>query len=982
MSSLVPESISTNQLFQALFANTLQSVVLVGKNFEILGFNEVFKNQVLVLRGTTLETGDDFLSIIEPNTNQKVKQEFEEVYSGKAVEGTRHLTDKKGRIFTTRYNYNPIKNDQGEVFAVAAFYQNITAEAEARRLAMESNSLLGMVFEQNHEGIFLLNTRDGEIKANPEFYRIFDLTLDELKAEIQLMETQTNWTRDFPFSIHNILSLPLKEDVSVQVMRKDNPAVFARVFRNEFAGPDQSKVILISVIDISETILAQRHKTENEERFKTVAKNFPNGNITIIDRKLKVLFSDGADYDTDMGQFNPVPGQSVLELYGPAYRNSIQKSLENAFSGTSEQFEMQFSQKTYSLLITPMPSQNGKIDSVMKIAQNISAEKSAKLEVLHQKEYLRHIIDVDINFIYVKDKEGKILMANKAVTNFFDCTEAEFLETGRELLKTFRWKFEEVDRLENQIFSHQKTITSEEAIFHRDTKRMHLLQVTRTPFLTVDNEPSLLFVGVDITDRVNAENEMITQREYLRHILDTDPSLIFVKDSLGKYKLVNKAFAEFYHSTVEDLLGKSDVELPWSVTDRAQFEQSDRIVLETNEPITIQETTVNPVSKKISHFISTKKPLMDAEGNVNILGVVTDITEQVTHEERLKKSEQMLQEIFNRVADSLFIIDAETGIMTDCNNQALSMFQVEDKVDFVGKPLVEMAQLKTPNPTFWTDFFYQLKYVNPSEEVEFANLKGDSFWGSLAATQFEQEGKKLILLRISDISVQKESEEQIIQALHEKEILIQEIHHRVKNNMAVISSLLQLQTGYIKDPSLIDVFKDSQSRIKSMALIHEKLYQSKTLAKVEMDSYVRELARTLLFTYNARRANIKINTFVDNVFLDINSAVPCGLIINEIVSNACKHAFVGRDEGHIEIRFTKENNQFRLELKDDGVGMPPDTDFSSFKSLGMNLVQALSSQLGATLEINPVGGIKFTLTFAEKIKPIRDHVRPDRKFPS
>lgn len=567
-------------------------------------------------------------------------------------------------------------------------------------------------------------------------------------------------------------------------------------------------------------------------------------------------------------------------------------------------------------------------------------------------------------------------MANKSISRFFGCSESEFLKKSKDLFKTYRWKYEEVEQLENQIFTNLKTVTSEEAIFHKDTKRMHLLQVTRTPFISADGESSILYVGVDITDRVNAENELITQREYLRHILDTDPSLIFVKDSKGKYLLVNKAFAEFYNSTVEKMIGITDTELPWSIEDRAQFEKSDAIVLETSEPITIQETTVNPITKKRAHFISTKKPLIDAEGNINILGVVTDITEQISHEEKLQKSEQMLQEIFNRVADALFILDTDSLHVVDCNNQAVHLFKISEKGQAFGKSLSQLIRLKDENPTFWKDFFYQLKYVNPTDEIELLDQLGGVLWGSLAATQFVQEGKNLILLRISNISVQKESEEQIIQALHEKEILIQEIHHRVKNNMAVISSLLQLQTGYIKDPNLIDVFKDSQSRIKSMALIHEKLYQSKTLAKVEMESYVKELARTLLYTYNSRKANIHIHTEVDNVFLDINSAVPCGLIINEIVSNACKHAFEGRDSGNIDIRFTKEGEQFRLELKDDGVGMPVNTDFFSFKSLGMNLIHALSSQLGAHLEVQVEKGVKFILIFSEKMKPNRDFVRP------
>ena len=156
-----------------------------------------------------------------------------------------------------------------------------------------------------------------------------------------------------------------------------------------------------------------------------------------------------------------------------------------------------------------------------------------------------------------------------------------------------------------------------------------------------------------------------------------------------------------------------------------------------------------------------------------------------------------------------------------------------------------------------------------------------------------------------------------------------------------------------------------------MALIHEKLYQSKTLAKVEMESYIRELARTLLYTYNSRRIDILINISADEVYLDINSAVPCGLIINEIISNACKHAFVGRSKGSIDIEFLKNNGIFQLSVKDDGIGMPEGTDLTNFNSLGISLVNALASQLGAHLEVKTTTGVSYKLTFSEKIKPTK-----------
>jgi PAS domain S-box-containing protein len=965
-----------DEIAKALLSNSLQIVFLVDREFRVRAFNELAKKNIQMLRGIDLKEGESFFKYIQEDQIQPVTTDLKLALSGKEILSTKKLKSTSGRYHSTKYNYTPVRNDQGDVFAISLCYQDMTTEMEAKENAEKSSLLLDLIFRQNHDGLLVVHLETNEFKANPEFLRVFGLTEAGLEGEIGLLNNPGKWEPNFPFSINRAFALPLRQDTEVKILKSGPGETFARIVRNELVHPDGSKVLLISVKDVTEVVLAERHRIENELHFKTIARNFPNGNITVIDRDLRVVFTDGVDYETDLGTYTPKLGQPVLEQYGKNYADYISESLLQGFEGVSEQFELNFGTKTYSLVITPLPDSNGEVNRVMKIAQNISEEKNARLDAHYRREYLRQIIDIDPNFIFVKNREGQVIMANKSVASFFDTTVADFLENSSEYFKTYKWRFEDIHEIDENIFSTLKTVTIEEAFFHKESKKMHLFQVTRTPFVSQGNELSILCVGVDITDRVNAENELITQREYLRHILDTDPSLIFVKDSAGKYILVNRAFAEFYQSKVEDLIGKTDAELPWPEFERARFESSDKAVIDSNETINLEEFTVNPLTGKEAHFVTAKKPLLDAEGNLNILGVVTDITEQKTQEQQLRKSEFLLQQIFNKVADALFIIEADTLRIRDCNPKAVELVKAPSKESLAGEHIQKIHSRKEPGSRFWKNLFLNVGDDNPLVEAEMVNFDNEYFWGSLAATSFTQEGKQLILLRISDITAQKKSEEQIIQALHEKEILIQEIHHRVKNNMAVISSLLQLQTGYIKDPGLIDVFRDSQSRIKSMALIHEKLYQSKTLAKVEMESYIKELARTLFFTYNSRRIDLQIITKVENVFLDINSAVPCGLIINEVISNACKHAFTGREKGIIEISFEKKEEQFQLEIKDNGVGMPPNTDFSGFKSLGMNLVQALSSQLGAHLEILTQGGVCIRLAFAEKTKPSREQVRP------
>ncbi len=732
--------------------------------------------------------------------------------------------------------------------------------------------------------------------------------------------------------------------------------------------PDLSREKRISLL---ETQLA-----DMDIRFRTLAGNFPQGHVSILDENLNLLFTGGEDFQTDKGSYQPKSGESILSYYGENYAAFLKENLEECFAGKSDNFELHFGENTYSFHLFPLPDEKGRIRRVMKIVQNISSEKAALLDAHHRREYLRQIIDVDPNIIYVKSRDGKVIVANKTIADFFGIPVKEFLQNSEEWFVRYKWNYEEVKKTDESVFESLQTRVSEEAFFHPKTGKMHLFQFTRTPFVSKGSELSILCVGVDITDRLNTENELLTQREYLRQILDTNPSLIFVKEPEGPYLMVNKAFAEHYHMSVEELTGKSDADLPLTETQLKQFAEEDRQIAETGTSINLEEESPNPHTGEPCHFVVTKKLLLDAEGNRNILGIVTDVTDLKIHQDKVQKSEFLLQQIFNKVADALLIIDFETLQIEDCNARTLQLFGAEDLASMQKRHLHSLRPIKEAAPRFWKNLIEESRNQMAVSESEMFDFKEGKFWGSLALTSFLQDERRLILLRISDISRQKESEEHIIQSLHEKEILIQEIHHRVKNNMAVISSLLQLQSGYIKDPGLVEVFRDSQSRIKSMALIHEKLYQSSTLARVEMESYIKELTRTLYYTYSGGKIHLELNTQAENVFLDINSAVPCGLIINEVFSNACKHAFKGRTHGKIDILFNREGEFYELEIRDDGVGIPLDADVSAFKSLGMNLVQALSSQLGASLEYLREPGFGVRLRFKEKLKPSREKVLP------
>lgn len=198
----------------------------------------------------------------------------------------------------------------------------------------------------------------------------------------------------------------------------------------------------------------------------------------------------------------------------------------------------------------------------------------------------------------------------------------------------------------------------------------------------------------------------------------------------------------------------------------------------------------------------------------------------------------------------------------------------------------------------------------------------------------------------------------------ENEILLREIHHRVRNNMQIISSLLRLQSKKIKDKKLLEILKVSQSRIRSMALIHEKFYRSTDLARIELDKYIQDLALYLCHMYGIAPNIIKLNTDMENIHIEINKAVCLGLITNELISNSLRHAFPNNHKGEIRIGLRKIiDSKYELVITDNGVGFPEDIDFPNSSSLGIQLVNELVKQIEGNIDFNGKRGAVFRITF-------------------
>lgn len=267
--------------------------------------------------------------------------------------------------------------------------------------------------------------------------------------------------------------------------------------------------------------------------------------------------------------------------------------------------------------------------------------------------------------------------------------------------------------------------------------------------------------------------------------------------------------------------------------------------------------------------------------------------------------------------------------------------------------------------------------VSSSDEVSRLAISFNRMVEYLVSTQLELENANMMLNERAkrlqqEINVRERAEEKITASLKEKEVLLKEIHHRVKNNLQVISSLLYLQSRNIKDDETLELFTESRARVKSMALIHEKLYRSADFSNVDFTEYIQDLIHYLLQTYNISGSNIDLQINVEGVGLTIESAVPCGLIINELVTNSLKYAFPNGRAGvlRIDLFSNKEKgggdsrgHAYTLVVYDDGVGFSEDPDIDNAESIGLQLVTGLAEQLDGTVELDRKEGTRFCILF-------------------
>ena len=424
----------------------------------------------------------------------------------------------------------------------------------------------------------------------------------------------------------------------------------------------------------------------------------------------------------------------------------------------------------------------------------------------------------------------------------------------------------------------------------------------------------------------------------------------------GKILDVNKTFAELFGYDLKEIIGMNVVEL-------AAPEWRDVIkenVLSGRE----EPYEADGLRKDGSIFPGELhgKQIKYKDREVRITAV-RDLTAQKKAEQALKESEEKYSLVVENSNDAIII--HRDGIIQFANSAASQYIGIP-KNEFIGKPMTDYV-----HPDYKKKVLDNFSKRKAGEEVEniyeiaIVRKDGSFFLAEINVSLVQYQGEPAGLVFLRDITERKKAEEKIKKSLKEKEVLLKEIHHRVKNNMQVISSLINIQARRIEDEKAREIFKDTRNRVMSMALVHERLYRSEDLSGIDFKTYIERMSVHLMSYHRDVSQNIELKTDVEGILLDITKAVPLGLITNELLTNSLKHAFPKSKKGKITIDFHKKGKTYHLNIGDNGRGFPKELDFRKAESMGMDLVNSLVKQINGRIELIRNKGTLFKITFKE-----------------
>lgn len=745
---------------------------------------------------------------------------------------------------------------------------------------------------------------------------------------------------------------------------------------------------------------------ESEDRFRSVVQNATDL-ITILDERGYIKYNSPS-FERITGHSNTDWGTFIIsEIIHPSDLNKVLRVFLNARDNTSDiqrvEFRVRKLDGNYAYFESDISNQlgNPSIKGLVVNSRDISERKAAEIELKEKQRFITsvsktvpgilYVYNLDENrLVYTNDEAGKRI--REEFTPIFSLQEKDIPHIhpdDLEKVETFQSKVRNEATTQDCTVEYRVKASGKEYRWHQTrvnvfsggnngnvneilglvqdiTERKQSEVLQNTIYRITDTANRVGSVDELYKGIYDALGSLITLDNFYFAISDRSKSTLFfpfvidnVNKNLKKKRKYTNGLTEFILEGKKAVVfNKKELDERQAAGDFKVFGDCPKSVL--GIPLTIGDSIIGVIVaytyRDDFRYTMEHKKLLQFVGEQIALTIHRKQTEEL-----LEREKTFANALISSLPGIYCLIDEDGNLLRWNENFELISGYAPEEI----RNMDSLGFFSDDHKKTFRLFMERAIEMGYSEaEADLVSKRGETMPFFLSGIKIFLNNKACISVSGIDISERLKAEEQIKSSLKEKKILLSEVHHRVKNNLAVITGLLSLQAEIADSDVSRQVLRESELRIRSMAMIHEKLYQTDIYSRVEFHSYVKDLSGSIANMFNrAGKVEIKIN--IGNLYLDLNKAIPCGLIINELLTNAFKHAFKGREHGTVQIDMTKKDKKVTLYFADDGVGLPESFDIETASSLGMKLIDGLTGQLDGAYSFKNDNGAKFTLTFED-----------------
>ncbi|PWR73713.1 PAS domain-containing sensor histidine kinase [Methanospirillum lacunae] len=803
----------------------------------------------------------------------------------------------------------------------------------------------------------------------------------------------------------NLLRTDTKLTITCMLRRSDGTVFPARMESINLTHTPHNQSIRVVISDISDLKKTEDELKESQDRFRLAIQN---AHVSVAIQDTDLVFQWG--YNQQIMQNEEIKGKKDTDLFTQEDAHHL-IDLKRRVLETGEEFHekmwmtIQGKRKFLELNLQPIHDDKGCITGIGTATLDLTEQKQIEDALRHSEENLQQTQEIleavtkgtDV-LIAAQDMNFRYIFFNQAYKEEMKRRTGKDLLLGSSMIDLF-----EGDPQGHTVQEWRRVLQGEnvnmEVEFGEKGKNRRIYHVLYTPIR--DTQGMIIGAGevaYDVTNQVLMDEELRETKDYLDNLITYANAPIIVWDPKYRITLFNHAFEQLTGRTAHDVIGEkleilfherylaSVMDLIKRTKEGERWESVELPILHENGDIRTvlwnSSCIFGSDGKTIVSTIAqgqdiTDRKKIESEFRLRAFEyeklnetLNEEIRQRIQADTTLKKTLSLLHASLESTADGIFVIDQE-GKISSYNQNFASMWNIPRRILESGEAHtvldVILPQIKTPEK--FADTITNF-HSHPTREsfdmIEFIDGK-----------IFERYSKPQIIGDVvvgrvwsfRDITDRKRAERRLVASLQEKEVLLREIHHRVKNNLQLISGLLDMTRMRTEDKSIYSILTDMMLKIQTMAQIHTRLYESKQFGKINITDQIRDQSKALSNIYSKEGHEITCEIQPNEIFLPVDLALPCALVVNEILSNAYKHAFLGREKGTIEIAVEEKDGCIRISIRDNGIGIPDSEDLSRSNSLGVKLIRTLvQHQLKGSLIITSVQGTQILVEFPYLVK--------------